>query len=283
MAVAFAGERGSFAELAALEYFGRGQRVAPVPEFGDVFRAVARGRATAGVVPIENSLSGSIHQNYDLLLEHRLSIAGEIYLGVSQFLIADKGVKRSDVKRIYSHPQALAQCRDYLRRLRGVESVAVANTAGAVRMIKEQRLRDAAAIASLQAAIDYDMQVLARNIQDHTENTTRFLVLSRAPQAGRRRAGPTKTSIVFSAKNVPGALFRCLAVFALRDIDLHKIESRPVRGKGFAYLFYLDFAGSASDEAQANALAHLSEITVFQRNLGSYPVGRLAHPEYRRR
>jgi prephenate dehydratase len=282
MVVAFQGERGAFGELAAVECFGTNVRPLPAAEFAGVFSAVETGKASYGVIPIENSLAGSIHQNYDLLLENRLFIVGEILLRISHYLIANPGVPRRAVRRVFSHPQALAQCRRYLKRFPTLEIVPVSNTARGVRMISEQGLRDSAAIASMQAMIDYDMACLASNIEDNPNNMTRFLVLGRR-RRGRKRRVAMKTSVVFSTKNIPGALFKALSVFALRDINLFKIESRPVHGRGFEYLFYLDFEGAVEDEAQRNAINHLQEITSFYRMLGSYPVGRVAHPEYRKR
>jgi prephenate dehydratase len=283
MKIAFAGERGSFAELAAAQYFGPAHALVSVPEFENVFSAVSRGRAPHGIIPIENSLAGSIHQNYDQLLESNLSITGEIFLRVAHYLIANHGVKPRNVKRVFSHPQGLAQCKNHLKRFSSAERIPVSNTAFAVKKIKDEHLLDAAAVASLQAAIDYDMNVLDKNIEDNKENITRFLILSKKPNAKFAPSLSLKTSIVFSLKNMPGALFRSLSVFALRDIDLLKIESRPVHGKPFEYLFYLDFAGGSTQESQANALNHLKEITVFLRVLGSYERGRLVNPEYKKR
>jgi prephenate dehydratase len=283
MKIAFAGEPGAFAELAAAQYFGPRHTLTPVPEFEDVFSAVQQGKVQQGIIPIENSLTGSIHQNYDLLLESDLSITGEIFLRVSHYLIANHGVKPHNVKRVFSHPQGLAQCLKFLKKMPQAERIPVSNTAAAVRKIKDGRLLDAAAIASLQAAIDYDMNILAENIEDNKANITRFLILAKKKACPRPGAGKLKTSVVFSLKNMPGALFKGLSVFALRDIDLLKIESRPVHGKPFEYLFYLDFAGGCDEESQANALNHLREITVFCRPLGSYERGKLVHPEYKKR
>lgn len=283
MIIAFAGERGAFGELAAREYFGDKVTLDPQPEFSHVFRGVAGGRARFGVVPIENSLGGSIHENYDLLLESNLSITGEVLLRIRHFLIANKGTSRRDVRRLFSHPQAFAQCKKFLKRFPDCTVVPVSNTAWAVKKIQSEGLRDAAAIASQQAAVDFDMQVLARNIEDTRWNTTRFLVIAKKavfPPAGRKNV---KSSIVFSTKNIPGALFKCMSVFALRDINLHKIESRPVYGRGFQYLFYLDFDGDAREEAQRNAINHLKEIITFYRFLGSYPADKPRDPVYRRR
>ncbi|MBN2188349.1 MAG: prephenate dehydratase [Chitinispirillaceae bacterium] len=283
MIVAFAGERGAFAELAAREYFGERAVLAAQQEFGDVFRSVSRGRSGFGVVPIENSLAGSIHENYDRLLESKLHITGEVLLRIRHFLIGNKGTSRREVRRLFSHPAAFAQCKKFLKKFPRLTVVPVSNTAWAVKKIKSEGLRDAAAIASWQAAVDFDMQVLARNIEDTRWNTTRFLVIAKKPRLPPSGAGDVKTSVVFSTKNIPGALYKCMSVFALRDINLHKIESRPVHGRGFQYLFYLDFAGDARGTAQRNAIDHLREMTTFYRLLGSYPADKPRDPIFRRR
>jgi prephenate dehydratase len=282
MSIAFQGERGAFTELAAIEYFNGKKKAIPFPAGKDVFRAVEKGTATYGIIPIENSLGGSIHSNYDLLLQHDLFISGEIYLKISQVLMANKGTTLGKVRKVFSHPQGFEQCKNYLEKLGKVALVPVSNTAVAAKMIKEEAIIDGAAISSMQAVMDYDLRVLARDIADEKDNITRFLILSK-DQKQSRQSKTMKTSVVFSLKNSAGSLFRALSVFALRDIDLLKIESRPVKGKPFEYMFYLDFAGSENDKRQLNALNHLREITVFCRVLGSYPVGRLAHPEYKKR
>lgn len=283
MKVAFQGERGAFTELAVTEYFGSKARPVPVAEWADVFKSVQTGRTAYGVIPIENSLAGSIHQNYDLLLENCLFICGEVLLRVSHYLMANPGVSQRDITRVYSIPVAFAQCKKFLRRFPRLKTVAVSNTASAVKILKENGWRDAAAIASMQAMIDYGMTCLAKKIEDNPTNMTRFLILSKKPAIARHKGPAMKTSIVFATKDIPGALFKALSVFALRDINLWKIESRPMHGKGFEYIFYLDFGGDIRDEAQQNAINHLQEITSFYRMLGSYRVGRLAHPEYRKR
>jgi len=283
MAIAFQGERGAYSELAAKEYFGINSRCTPMPEFLDVYNAVSKGKSSHGIIPIENSLGGSIHQNYDLLLEGDLFIVGEIFLKVSHFLIANNNVSLKKVKRIFSHPQAIVQCKKYIRRLHNVSVIPVSNTAGAVKMIKDENLTDAAAIASMQAAIDYDMRVLGKTIEDAHTNQTRFIVLAKKPLHIRSGKYPVKSSIVFAAKNIPGALFKALSVFALRDVDLFKIESRPFHGRGFEYMFYLDFAGSMLDKMSLNAVNHLQEITTYYRFLGSYRCGRVAQPVYHKR
>lgn len=282
MSISFQGERGAFTELAAIQYFGGKEKTMPAARWEDVFESVESRKTSYGIIPIENSLGGSIHRNYDLLLHHGLYITGEIYLKISQFLLANKGVGIRQVTRVFSHPQGFEQCRRYFKENPAIECIPVSNTAAAAKKIKDEGLRDAGAISSMQAAIDYDLKVLARDIEDDKGNITRFLILSNKRHAGRG-APAMKTSVVFALKNIAGALFKSLSVFALRDIDLLKIESRPVRGKPFEYMFYLDFSGRADDEAQRNAINHLREITVFCRVLGSYPVGRLAHPEYKKR
>jgi len=283
MTIAFQGETGAFSELAAKEYFGVSKKFVPMPEFTDVYSAVSEGKTQYGIIPIENSLAGSIHQNYDLLLEGDLFIVGEIYLKVSHYLIANKNISRRRVRRIFSHPQAIAQCKKYLKRFPNMSIVPVSNTASAVRMIKKEKLDDAAAIASMQAAIDYDMSVLTKTIEDIHTNQTRFIILAKKPMRIHSRKQPVKSSIVFATKNIPGALFKALAVFALRDINLLKIESRPLYGRNFEYMFYMDFSGYIRDEAQRNAVNHLKEISTHNRLLGSYYVGRIAHPEFKKR
>jgi prephenate dehydratase len=269
--IAFQGAHYAFSEIATRQFFGEEVKVRPCRTFEDVFLAVEKGAVQFGVLPIENSLTGSIHRNYDLLLEHDLKIVGEVYLRIEQHLIADKGVKLEDIKTIYSHPQALEQCRKFIDSLPGAEGVASYDTAGSVKMIKEKGLKDAAAVASKWAADDYGMQILKEEIEDIPENFTKFLVLSNSETSEETA---NKTSVVFAMKNIPGALFKGLSVFALRDIDLVKIESRPLRGKPWAYIFYLDFAGHMGEERCKNAIRHLQEITSFLKVLGSYPAGK---------
>lgn len=269
MKVAFQGELGAYSEIAARALFGDVE-LSPVETFEDVFRAVNAGECDRGVVPIENSLTGSVHRNYDLLLEHPLWIVGEVKLRIVHHLIALPGVKLEDVKKAHSHPQALEQCRAFLRE-RKIEPVPVYDTAGAVRILKEKKLKDSAAIASIQAARDYGMDVLVSDIAEHRENFTRFLAVGKEPAEDLK---DPKTSVVFALKSIPGALFKALSVFALRDIDLMKIESRPIRGKPWQYMFYLDFEGGMEEERCRRAVDHLGEIATFLRVLGSYDKGR---------
>ncbi|MGH9783332.1 MAG: prephenate dehydratase, partial [Terriglobia bacterium] len=267
--VGFQGERGAFGEVAAGKMMSGPAELVPLPNFQALFRALAGKKIDYATVPIENTLFGSIHENYDLLVKHRLPILAETRVRIVHNLIARPGVSLRAVRKVYSQPPALGQCRRFLEQHRKWEAVPYYDTAGSVRMIVEEHLPDAAAIASKAAAAIYGGRILAADIGDDPENYTRFFLL------GRRRAGSlaagTKTSIVFAAKNLPGALFRCLSVFALRDINLTKIESRPLRGRPWEYLFYLDFQGNPSFGPARNALKNLAETTDFLRVLGCYP------------
>ncbi len=271
MQVAFQGERGAYSEAAALAYFGNTIEPLPCPSFDEVFEKVESGSAERGIVPVENSLGGSIHRNYDLFMRHQLYLVGEKIYRVQHCLIGFPGAQLSDITLIMSHPQALAQCEHTLNRL-GVQREVVYDTAGAVKMLKESGRRDHAAIASRRAAEVYAMHILEEGVEDDAANYTRFVILAREAIMPHAAAGgsPAKTSIVFTLKNQPGALFKALSVFALRDLDLTKIESRPLAGTPWDYLFYLDFSGSTSDETARRALDHLSEYATTLRVLGSY-------------
>ena len=267
MKVAFQGERGAYSEAAALDYFGNSIEPVPSPTFDEVFAQVESRAVDRGIVPVENSLGGSIHRNYDLFLRHQLYIVGEKIQRVRHCLIALPGTRIEDIQLILSHPQALAQCEHYITRL-GIQREAAYDTAGAVKLLKASNQRDHAAIASRRAAEVYEMQILAEGIEDDPANFTRFVILAQEPNTP---VAPAKTSIVFTLQNVPGALFKALSVFALRDLDLTKIESRPLAGTPWEYLFYLDFVGSIVDETSRRALDHLSEYATTLRVLGSYP------------
>lgn len=267
MRIAFQGESGAYSEAAALR-FNSTADVVPCVTFEEVFSTVESSKSGYGILPIENSIGGSIHRNYDLLVQHELPIVGEVMLRVTHQLLAVPGTKLEDVKRIYSHPQALAQCERFLHSLTGVEIIATYDTAGSAKLIRDQNAHDAAAIASARAGEVFGLSVLASGIQDFDENITRFLIVSRSaiPPFGE----PDKTSLVFTLHNDPGALFKALSVFALRNIDLTKLESRPIRGRAFEYLFYADISAPRQDLQCARALVHLAEFARSLRTLGSY-------------
>lgn len=269
--VAFQGESGAYSELAAIEYHPFQILTLPCATFEDVFSAVSTRTAEFGIIPVENSLAGSIHRNYDLMLRHDLHITGEYYLRVSHCLLALPGVRLEEIRRVHSHPQALAQCEANLSKL-GVETVPEADTAGSARLLAQNPDPEAAVLASRRAAEVYGLQILTESMEDNAENYTRFLVLSCKPGlANKPENGSYKTSVVFTLENKPGALFKALSVFALRDIDLTKIESRPVQGHPWEYLFYIDFAGNANSQICQRALDHLAELAPYLRLLGSYP------------
>jgi prephenate dehydratase len=265
--VAFQGELGAFSHNAGRKIFGRRIKPFPCYAFEDVFEAVAGKKADLAVIPIENTLAGSIHKNYDLLARHSLEVIAETSLRVEHNLIAHPGVSLREIKQIYSHPAALEQCARLLRRFRTIETVSFYDTAGSVKFLRDSSLRSAAAVASEDAARIYGMKVLRRSIEDDPENYTRFIALARRK---RFPCGGGKTSIVFGLKNEPGVLFKALSVFALRNIDLTKIESRPIRGKPWEYLFYLDLQSDIRSSECLNALRHLRELAPYLKVLGSY-------------
>lgn len=267
MRIAFQGEPGAYSEAAALTYAPNAE-VLPCRSFEEVFAAVENGPATHGILPMENSIGGSIHRNYDLLLEHELPIVGEVELHVDHCLLASPGTRLEDVRVVYSHPQALAQCERALAQMTGVEIVAVYDTAGAAKMVNERGAADAAAVASRRAGELFGLQVLRESLQDFRDNITRFFLIART---AREVTGANKTSIVFALESQPGTLFKALAGFALRDINLSKLESRPLRGSAWEYLFYVDLDVSRDTLTCGRALADLGEFSRWVRTLGSYP------------
>lgn len=276
--VAFQGELGAFSEDAVRKLLGADACPLPCRAFEEVFEAVIENKAAFAVAPIENSLAGSVHKNYDLLLTHDLTIVGETSLRIIHSLIAPEGVRFEDLKRVYSHPVALAQCERFLRTHPQIEASAVYDTAGSVKMVVENGQRDEAGIAGASAAKTYGANILMEGIEDNPKNFTRFLLLTKPERrdgflqsAGPAyREGARKTSLVFRIGNKPGVLFRALGVFALRDIDLLKIESRPIEGRPWEYSFYVDLTGDAAEPNVERALGHLGEMTESMKVLGSY-------------
>ena len=264
MRLAYQGEPGAYSEAAALQFGGPDAETLPCKSFDEVFEAVVKKRATHGVVPLENSIGGTIHRNYDLLLEHDLSVTGEVELDVVHCLQALPGTSLAEVKTVYSHPQALAQCERYLKDL-GVQVEAVYDTAGGAKLIAEQKLANAAALASRRAAEVFGLEVLQEAVQDFEFNITRFAIIGGVPAKDAN-----KTTIVFALRSTPGSLFKALSVFALRDINLTKLESRPVRGAPWEYLFYVEVEANRDDLTFGRSLTHLAEFARWTRVLGTY-------------
>jgi len=273
--VAYAGEPGAFAEDAVLAHLGEVPRGGQAG-FRDVFEAVAEGRASSGVVPIENLVNGTVRENYDLLLEHELVIVGEVIVPVRLCLAALPGQALEDIERVYSHIQALGQAEAFLRT-RPWTLLTTYNTAGAGRLIIERGERGAAAVLSPRAAALFGLAVLADEIQSVPDNRTRFLVIARpdagvpAPAVSPAPAAARRTTLVFAVRNEPGTLLAVLAVFASRGINLSTLESRPSRERAWEYVFWADLDIAIADPAMTDALADLAPITTMVRVLGSYP------------
>ena len=272
--VAYQGEPGAFSQTAARQLLGDDAATIPFRSFEEMFQSVATGDADCCVAPIENSLAGSIHRNYDLLLSSGLTILGETFLRIVHNLIAPPGTTLNDVRRVYSHPVALAQCGRFLRQHPEMEPEPMHDTAGAVRVVMERRQPGEAAIASEAAANIYGGVILATNVEDDPQNFTRFFLLAPPSASIGSQAASTaqrwKTSLLLEIANTPGSLYRALGVFATAGIDLSKIESRPIPGKPRDYVFYLDVIGNLSDVALTRAIEQLREVADSVTVLGSY-------------
>ncbi|HEY2844527.1 MAG TPA: prephenate dehydratase [Bryobacteraceae bacterium] len=273
MRIGFQGELGAFSQQAIQQLLGKQARPIAHARFDQVFAALDKGSIDGAVIPIENTLHGSIYANYDLLLKYDFAITAETNVRIVHNLIAPPGLTFAQVRKAYSHEVAINQCLDFFASHKRIEREVFYDTAGSVKMIMEKRPPGGAAIASELAAKIYKARILKRGIEDDPQNYTRFFLLEAAGSKARGTRGgksPWKTSLVFSTKNIPGALFRALSALALRDLNLVKIESRPLRGKPWEYLFYLDLLGRSDDAAVKNALAHLGEVADFLRVLGTY-------------
>ena len=270
LTVAFQGEFGAFSEIASRAFFGPSIQAIPCTTLEAVFGAVTSGEVCYGIIPVENSLEGSIDTSYDLLLNSDLKVSGELELKVSHCLIANTGANLATIKKIYSHPQALGQCQSFIRHL-NCELVPTYDTAGSVKLIKDKAIIDGAAIASARAAEIYEMAILASDIQDNPDNFTRFFVLSTTEPP---LTGDDKTSVVFAVKHKPGTLSGILRAFADEKVNLTKLESRPTRQKPWEYNFYMDFEGHSRNAGPVKALQNAEEFAIFIKVLGSYPRSR---------
>ena len=268
--VAFQGVQGAFSEDASASFFP-GMGTMPCPDFESVFRAVERGDAEYGIVPVENSLEGTVAAVNDLLLENDLVIVGEVLVPVVHCLIVHPRAELEDIKRVYSHPQALGQCRSFLAKYPRWEKIPAFDTAGSVRLVRDHGLKEEAAIASRRAAGVYGMKVLREGVQSSDDNYTRFFALQRS---SRLLEHGDKTSLAFATRNVPGALYEAMGCFAGREINMTKVESRPRKGKPWEYVFFVDIDGHVNDPKVAEALTDLVRRAVFVKVLGSYPRAR---------
>lgn len=266
MLVAIQGERGSFSHQAA-EALAPRAKVLPCSRSVEVFDALDSGQATCAVIPVENTLAGYVGEHLDLLLERDVFIQQEYRLRIEHNLIVAPGVKLRDLRQVFSHPVALDQCRRFFRKHPRIAPTAFYDTAGSVKHVAGNKLKDSGAIASRRAAREYDGEILLQGLEDEKQNFTRFFLIQKQK---KELVNADKCSIVFSLRNISGALFKALSVFALRDLDLSKIESRPVRGKPWEYMFYVDVL-RGEDEAMRKALDHLGEIAGFVKVLGLYP------------
>jgi len=269
MKIAIQGEMGAFSHEAALRMVPR-CTVVPCARSAEVFDRVERGSVDGAVIPIENTLAGSVAEHFDLLLDRDVFIQNEFPLRIVHNLIVAPGVKLRDLRQVFSHPVAIDQCRDFFRKHKHIEPVLFYDTAGSVKHVIEKKLRNAAGIAGIEAARVYQGAILKSGIEDNKQNFTRFFHILKKKRA---RTGANKTSLAFSVKNIPGALFKALSVFALRDISLSKIESRPVKGRPWEYVFYVDIL-RGDDEPARNALRHLGEVADLVKVLGIYPAAK---------
>ena len=265
--IAFQGQAGAYSEQALRQHFGEKAEAVGFRHLAAVFDAVESEQVAEAVVPVENSSAGSIFETYDLLSKHKLTIVGEVYLGIKHCLLALAGATRGQLKKVYSHPQALQQCQGYLDKL-GVETEPFFDTAGAAAWVTEKQDPALAAIAGKWAAKTYGLAVMAENIQTYAHNTTRFLILSKSPV--KTPKGDCKTSILFEARHVPAALYKCLGGFATNGINLTKLESRPSQAGIGRYRFHLDCEGHVDEPALDQALRELQFYTTSLRVLGSY-------------
>ncbi len=264
--IAFFGPQATYTHLAAIKQFGLSADLIPVKSISDVFDEVERGEANYGVVPIENSTEGIVTHTLDVFADSSLQIVAEVVLEISHCLLSKSG-RMEDIKKVHSHPQPIAQCRNWLaKNLPNVPVIETASTAAAAQMVANDP--EAAAIASEFAANIYDLKIVKKRIEDNVNNFTRFLVIGKKSPD---KSGSDKTSVMFAVKDESGALYRMLAPFSKHNINLTKIESRPMKTKAWEYLFFLDMEGHISEPHVKEAIEELSKICLFVKVLGSYP------------
>lgn len=267
--VAFQGERGAYSEAAATVFFKESMETIPYTTFHEVLESVETGKTDYAVLPVENSLEGSVPESYDLLLTTKLNVVGEIYHRIKHCLIGFQNLEKIDT--VYSHPQALGQCRKFIQE-HHLKPIPTYDTAGSVKILLELKKDNTACIASRRAAEIYNVSIIREGIEDNSNNYTRFLVLANKKQ---EMTSKDKTSIIFSVKHVPGALYEILEKFNASKINLTKIESRPTKNTPWEYNFYVDFEGHQNDKNIQNTLDKIKNNTMFLKVLGSYPKAEL--------
>lgn len=268
--VSFQGERGAYSEAAAISFFDENIETVPLPTFSDVLESTTSEKTDYSVLPVENSIEGSVGESYDLLYSTSLNAIGEVYHKIEHCLIGEGSLEQVDT--VYSHPQALGQCRKFIQQ-NNMKTVPCYDTAGSVKIIKEMNKKNIACIASKNASEIYQIPIIKEGIADNSNNYTRFLVLSK--QQGKKTQ-KDKTSIIFSIKHEQGALFQIMEKFNKHGVNLTKIESRPKKDTAWEYNFYVDFEGNADDDKISEMINKIKESTLFLKILGSYPAAKLA-------
>ncbi len=271
MKIAYQGIKGAYSEAAVYKHYGKDIESIGHDTFDDVFEAVKKGNVDYGLVPVENTIAGTIVENYDLLLREDVSVIAEVFLRISHSLLSHKGNSLGGIKNVYSHPHALQQCREFLARHK-IKAVPEYDTAGAAKLVKERNKKDEAAIASEFCAGIYGLEIIKKSIETNKYNTTRFFVIAKKDNAPKD-IKKEKTSIAFKTKHYPGALVNCLQRLSKNNINLTKLESRPIPENPWEYVFYVDFEGSTEDKNVKLALSEMEASAIFIKILGSYPKG----------
>jgi len=268
--IVYQGEPGCFSEKAILKYFGKHVITKGVKSFEDIIKLTLSDNDYYGILPVENSLIGKIPYNYDLLIKYPVKIIGEIKLRVSFGLLSLPDTDFGKIKEVWSHPAAIEQCKTYLFD-KGYKIVSIYDTAGGAKLLKKENRKDVAILAGNSVAEEYGLQILDKEVENNKNNYTRFIIITSNKKKRYHKKGKMKTSIVFGVKDSPGILFKCLSVFAMRNINLCNIESRPIEGKPWEYIFFIDFEGDMGEERIRKTIEGLNEIVDFLKIFGSYP------------